>query len=219
MQLEIERAALHKEKDNASKHRLDDLEVELADAQEELNSLLAVWQHEKDLIQRMSGIKADIDEARIQLERAERQGNLEEAARLRYGVLPDLDKTLREREAAIDEMRENGSLMLKEEVDADEVAAIVSRWTGVPVARMLEGEIEKLLRMEDRLHERVVGQDDAIKRGFRCCAPQPSRFARPQSTGPAHSSSWVPPASARRKWRAHWRNFSLMTRAPWRAST
>ena len=163
MQLEIERAALHKEKDNASKCRLDDLEVELADAQEELNSLLAVWQHEKDLIQRMSGIKAEIDEARIQLERAERQSNLEEAARLRYGILPDLDKTLRERAAKIDEMRENGTLMLKEEVDADEVAAIVSRWTGVPVARMLEGEIEKLLRMEARLHERVVGQDDAVK--------------------------------------------------------
>jgi ATP-dependent Clp protease ATP-binding subunit ClpB len=163
MQLEIERAALKKEKDEASKVRLEELEVELADAQEELKGLLAVWQREKDAIQAMSSIKSNIDDARIQLERAERQANLEEAARLRYGLLPDLEKSLREREASIDDMRRDGSLMLKEEVDADEVAAIVSRWTGIPVARMLEGEIEKLLHMEARLHERVIGQDDAVK--------------------------------------------------------
>ena len=163
MQLEIERAALTKEKDDASMRRLDDLEAELANAQEELNSLLAVWQHEKDAIQTMSGIKAELDDARVQLERAEREGNLEEAARLRYGVLPELDKSLSAREATIDEMRRNGALMLKEEVDADEVATIVSRWTGIPVARMLEGEIEKLLHMEERLHARVIGQEDAVK--------------------------------------------------------
>jgi len=163
MQLEIERAALKKEKDEASKQRLDDLEAELADAQEELKGLLAAWQQEKDAIQAMSGIKASIDEARVQLERAERGANLEEAARLRYGVLPELEKSLREREASIDDMRGRGLLMLKEEVDADEIAAIVSRWTGIPVARMLEGEIEKLLHMENRLHERLIGQDDAVK--------------------------------------------------------
>ena len=162
MQLEIERAALNKEKDAASKQRLQDLESELADAQESLSSMAAIWQHEKTVIQAMSEIKADIDNARVQLERAERQSNLEEAARLRYGVLPELEKSLRASESAIEDMRQNGALMLKEEVDADEVAAIVSRWTGIPVTRMLEGEIEKLLRMEDRLHERVVGQDDAV---------------------------------------------------------
>jgi len=162
MQLEIERAALTKEKDEASKRRLEDIEGELADAQEELKGLLAVWQHEKDAIQALSVIKSDIDEARLQLERAERQADLEEAARLRYGLLPDLEKSLRAREESLDDMRRDGSLMLKEEVDADEVAGIVSRWTGIPVARMLEGEIEKLLRMEDRLHERVIGQDDAV---------------------------------------------------------
>ena len=162
MQLEIERAALKKEKDEASKRRLADLEVELADAQEDHNSLLAAWQHEKEVIQNISRIKSDIDEARMQLERAERLGDLEEAARLRYGVLPELGKSLSAREADIETMRHAGSLMLKEEVDAEEIAAIVSRWTGIPVARMLEGEIEKLLRMEDRLHERVIGQDDAI---------------------------------------------------------
>ena len=162
MQLEIERAALQKEKDEASKRRLDDLERELADAQEALNSAQAVWQNERDVIQGISTIKADIDETRTQLERAERQGNLEDAARLRYGSLPDLERTLEEREASRDAMLQDGSLMLKEEVDADEVASIVSRWTGVPVARMLEGEIEKLLRMEDRLRQRVIGQSDAI---------------------------------------------------------
>ena len=163
MQLEIERAALDKEKDDASKGRMKDLELELADAHEELNSLLAAWRHEKDAIQAMSVIKAELDDARVNLERAEREGNLEEAARLRYGVLPELEKSLSAREATMDEMRQSGSLMLKEEVDADEIAAIVSRWTGIPVARMLEGEIEKLLHMEARLHERVVGQDDAVK--------------------------------------------------------
>ena len=163
MQLEIERAALRKEKDAASKRRLEDLEAELADAQEELSGLLAVWQREKDVIQGMSDIKAAIDEARIQLERAERESSLEEAARLRYGRLPELERTLRAREAAIEAMRGEGTLMLKEEVDADEVAAIVSRWTGVPVTRLLEGEIEKLLHMEERLHARVVGQDAAIQ--------------------------------------------------------
>lgn len=163
MQLEIERAALRKEKDAASKQRLQDLEAELADTKEDLDSLQAAWQHEKGVIQAMSAIKAQIDEARGDLERAERHSNLEEAARLRYGVLPDLESSLRVAEQNIDNLRDAGSLMLKEEVDADEVAAIVSRWTGVPVTRMLEGEIEKLLRMEDRLHERVVGQDDAIE--------------------------------------------------------
>ncbi len=163
MQLEIERAALRKEKDDGSKQRLGDLEAELADAQEDLSALQAVWQREKEIIQALSGVKADIDDARSQLERAERNGNLEEAARLRYGVLPELGKSLQSSERMIDDMRDDGSLMLKEEVDADEIATIVSRWTGIPVARMLEGEIEKLRQMEVRLHERVVGQDDAIK--------------------------------------------------------
>lgn len=163
MQLEIEREALRKEKDDASKRRLEDLEVELGNLQEELSGLSAVWQREKEVIQGMQVVKTEMDEARIQLERAERQGDLEGAARLRYGTLPDLEKTLLKREADIERMRLDGILMLKEEVDADEVAAIVSSWTGVPVARMLEGEIEKLMHMEDRLHDRVVGQDAAVK--------------------------------------------------------
>ena len=124
--------------------------------------MAARWQKEKDVIQGIRKIKTQIDEAKIELEQAERQNNLEAAARLRYGTLPDLEKTLAENEQRIAANREDGATMLKEEVDADEIAGIVSRWTGVPVSRLLEGEIQKLLRMEERLHDRVVGQDAAV---------------------------------------------------------
>ncbi len=163
MQLEIEREALKKERDQASKQRLQDLEGELANWREELNALTAKWQKEKDAISAIRDIKTQIDDTRVQLEQAERSGDLESAARLRYGTIPELTKKLDESEQAIDAMRAQGDSMLKEEVDADEIAAIVSRWTGVPVARLLEGEVEKLLHMEERLHERVVGQDDAVR--------------------------------------------------------
>lgn len=163
MQLEIEREALKKERDKTSKQRLKDLEGELANIKETLNALTARWQTEKEAIQNIRNVKAQIDEARIELDRAERQGNLEAAARIRYGTLPDFEKHLQAAEAEIERMRAEGSTMLKEEVDADEIANVISRWTGVPVARLLEGEVQKLLHMEDRLHERVVGQDDAVR--------------------------------------------------------
>ncbi|NDJ63344.1 MAG: ATP-dependent chaperone ClpB [Chloroflexi bacterium] len=163
MQLEIEREALKQERDKVSRGRLDDLEGELANWREELNALTARWQQEKAAIGRIQDIKAEMDEARIQLERAERQSDLETAARIRYGTLPELAKQLAAAEVEIEAKRAEGGTMLKEEVDADEIAAVISRWTGIPVARLLEGEIEKLLHMEDRLHERVVGQEDAIR--------------------------------------------------------
>jgi ATP-dependent Clp protease ATP-binding subunit ClpB len=162
MQLEIEREALKKERDKSSAQRLDAIEEELANLREESNQLMARWQMEKDAIGAIRAIKAQIDEARVELERAERQSNLEAAARVRYGTLPELDKKLSQAEARLKELQADGSL-LKEEVDADEIAAVVSRWTGVPVSRLLEGEIEKLLRMEERLHQRVIGQDDAVR--------------------------------------------------------
>jgi len=163
MQLEIEREALKKERDATSKQRLYDLEGELANLREDLDGLTGRWQTEKGVIEGIRGVKAQLDDARLQLERAERQGNLEEAARIRYGSLPDLDKKMSAAEAAIDQMQADGSAMLKEEVDADEIAAVISRWTGIPVSRLLEGEVEKLLHMETRLHERVVGQHDAVR--------------------------------------------------------
>jgi ATP-dependent Clp protease ATP-binding subunit ClpB len=161
MQLEIEREALRKERDKASQQRLEALEGEIANLREELSGLTARWQTEKDAIQSIRAIKAQIDEAKVQLEQAERRSDLETAARLRYGTLRDLDRQLAEREAFLRDLQ-TGTPMLKEEVDADEIAAVVSRWTGIPVSRLLEGEMEKLLKMEDRLHERVIGQEDAV---------------------------------------------------------
>ncbi len=162
MQLEIEREALKKERDKASQARVESIEHELANEHEELNGLTARWQTEKDAIQSIRDIKTQIDEAKVQLEQAERRSDLEAAARLRYGRLPDLDKNLVQKEAKLHDLQADGG-MLKEEVDADEIAGVVSRWTGIPVSRLLEGEIEKLLKMEDRLHERVIGQDEAVR--------------------------------------------------------
>ena len=162
MQLEIEREALKKERDKASKERLKALEAELANLREKAAALTARWQQEKAAIEAIRNTKAQIDELRVQLERAERLGDLEAAARLRYGELPRLEQELAEHEARLQELQAEGAL-LKEEVDADEIATVVSEWTGIPVSRLLEGEIEKLLKMEERLHQRIVGQDEAIR--------------------------------------------------------
>ncbi|MCC6616396.1 MAG: ATP-dependent chaperone ClpB [Anaerolineae bacterium] len=163
MQLEIEREALKRERDAASVERLDNLEEELANLREDLNAMSARYQAEKALIDGIREAKSKIDEARIQLEQAERRANLEEAARLRYGVLPELEKQLADAEAQVNQKRAEGGMMLREEVDADSIAEVVSKWTGVPVSRLIEGEVEKLLKMETRLHERVIGQDDAVR--------------------------------------------------------
>jgi ATP-dependent Clp protease ATP-binding subunit ClpB len=162
MQLEIEREALRKEKDRASRERLDKIEQELANLREESRALQARWQAEREAIAAIREVKAKLDETRVRLEQAERRSDLEAAARLRYGDVPALEKQLAQEEARLRDMQRDGA-MLKEEVDAEEVAAIVSRWTGIPVTKLMEGEIEKLLHMEDNLHQRVVGQDDAIR--------------------------------------------------------
>jgi ATP-dependent Clp protease ATP-binding subunit ClpB len=163
MQREIAAEALKQEQDEASRARLGEIEAELADLREEQRGLTARWQKEKDAIQGIRQAKAQIDEARLQLEQAERRSDLETAARIQYGTLPELGRELQAREAAMAAMGAEGGLMLKEEVDADEIAGVVARWTGVPVSRLMEGEVEKLLRMEDRLHERVIGQDEAVR--------------------------------------------------------
>jgi len=161
MQLEIEREALKKERDKASQERLQKLEAELADLRERSDQLKVRWQAEKEAIQAIRAVKAELDQARVELEKAQRRFDLEQASRIQYGVIPDLEKRLRQEEARLHELQANGAI-LKEEVDADEIATVVSSWTGIPVSRLLEGEIEKLLRMESRLHERVIGQDEAI---------------------------------------------------------
>lgn len=162
MQLEIEREALKKEKDDASRERLGRIEGELADLREESNQLSARWQSEKDVIQELRDTKERIEETRVQIERAERASDLETAARLRYGTLRELEDQIPEQEGRLKEIQGEAPL-LKEEVDAEDIAGVVSRWTGIPVSKLLESEMQKLLRMEERLHRRVVGQDEAIQ--------------------------------------------------------
>jgi ATP-dependent Clp protease ATP-binding subunit ClpB len=152
-QLEIELAAMKKEK----KEVREPVERELAEAKARRDELAARWSKEKEALERVSQIKRRIDELKIEAERAERQGELQRVAEIRYGELPQLEQELGERQVP------DGEPMVKEEVDEDDVAAVVGRWTGVPVERLLEGETEKLIHMEERLHERVVGQDDAVE--------------------------------------------------------
>ena len=162
MQLEIEREALKKENDAASKERLAVLERELADLQEERRSLDARLGREREVIERVSGIKQEIDGTRNEIEQAQRRADYGRASELQYGKLVGLERSLHDAEAELSEMQGRG-MLLKEEVGAEEIAEVVSMWTHVPVSKLLEGEIEKLLKMEDRLHERVVGQDEAVR--------------------------------------------------------
>jgi ATP-dependent Clp protease ATP-binding subunit ClpB len=162
MQLEIEREALKKEKDQASRERLAKLEKEVADLKEQSNGLRAHWELEKSAITALQAIKEKMDATRTEIERAEREYKLDEAARLRFGTLRDLERQLAEGEARLKELQKD-QRMLKEEVEAEDVAEIVGKWTGIPVSRLLEGEMQKLLHMEERLHQRVVGQDEAIR--------------------------------------------------------
>ena len=152
-QLEIELAAMSKE----SKEVREPLERELAEAQERRNELAARWSAEKESLERVKEVMGRIEELRHEAERAERGGELQRVAEIRYGELPQLEKELAERDGAVVE-----SPMVKEEVDEDDVASVVARWTGIPVDRLLEGETEKLIHMEERLHERVIGQDEAV---------------------------------------------------------
>jgi len=162
MQLEIERQALQKEKDKASKERLANLEKELADLREQANQLHTRWEIEKKAIQEIRDIKEQMDQTEIEIERAERNAELEKAARLRYGTMNELESRLQEAEQRLKDLQKETTL-LKEEVDAEEIAQIVANWTGIPVSRLLEGEMQKLIHMEERLHRRVVGQDEAVE--------------------------------------------------------
>jgi ATP-dependent Clp protease ATP-binding subunit ClpB len=182
MQLEIELTSLRKEKDEPSKERRAAIEAELADLKSRSEGMRAQWEREKQAIQGIRETKQRLEDARIEAERAEREANLQRAAELRYGEIPELEKRLAEHEAAERERvageaagvgasgdgttgasGAGGPQFLKEEVDAEDVAEVVARWTGIPVSRLLEGEVEKLIHMEERLHERVVGQDEAVE--------------------------------------------------------
>ncbi len=162
-QLEIEKQALGKEKDAASKQRLGAIESELADLGESAGEMKARWQAEKGAIEAIKAAVAELEEAGREAERAERAQDLERAAELRYGVIPDLEKTLAAQEERLRGLHAEGGSMLAEEVTEEDVAQVVARWTGIPVSRLLEGEVSKLVHMEGRLHERVVGQDEAVE--------------------------------------------------------
>jgi ATP-dependent Clp protease ATP-binding subunit ClpB len=161
IQLEIEREALRKETDDASRLRLDGLERELAEVGEEASAMKQRWSAEKDAISGVRATKAEIEALQVRIEQAEREADFGTAAQLKYGRLPELQKRQQEQEAAIAALS-GPNRLLKEEVTADDIAEIVAAWTGVPVTKLLEGESSKLVQMEERLHQRVVGQDEAI---------------------------------------------------------
>src|SRR4051794_22883152 len=160
IQLEIEREALRKERDDASKARLEALERELADLSERANALKSQWEQEKANIADLRSTKKQLEDLQLEIEKAERAADYGTAAELKYGRLPELQKQLSEQEAGLAET--GARRLLKEEVDADDIARIVAVWTGIPVTRLMEGEQAKLIRMEDELHKRVVGQDEAV---------------------------------------------------------
>ena len=162
MQLEIEREALRKEKDEASKARLEALERELADLRERGDVMKSSWDREKEVVAGIRATREELERLTPEIEAAERAADYARAAELKYGRANELTAALAEQEEQLKGLKAGGSLMLKEEVDADDVAEVVARWTGVPVSRLLEGETEKLLHMEDRLHARLIGQDEAV---------------------------------------------------------
>jgi ATP-dependent Clp protease ATP-binding subunit ClpB len=159
MQLEIEREALKREKDKPSKERLERLEQDLANLREQRNALEAQLQREREVLHRIQTVKEQIDTTKIEIEQAQREYDYNKAAELQYGTLTGLEKQLGEAES---QLQAGGSALLKQEVDEQDIAEVVSKWSGVPVTKLLEGEVQKLIKMEERLHQRVVGQDEAV---------------------------------------------------------
>jgi ATP-dependent Clp protease ATP-binding subunit ClpB len=162
MQLEIEREALRKEKDDASRARLEGLERELADLRERGDAMKSQWEREKDVVQSIRATREEQERLQPEIEAAERAADYARAAELKYGTATELEQRLGELEENLRELKASGSVLLKEEVDADDIAQVVARWTGIPVSRLMEGETEKLLHMEERLHARLIGQDEAV---------------------------------------------------------
>jgi ATP-dependent Clp protease ATP-binding subunit ClpB len=165
MQLEIEEAALEKETDQASRQRLEALRKELADLRAQADAMTAQWEAERQAIKKLQALRAEIEEVRRQIEEAERAYDLNRVAELRHGKLPQLEQRLHAEEERLEEKAAPGTAgrLLREEVTADEIAEVVARWTGIPITRLMEGEREKLLRLDEVLHERVIGQDEAVR--------------------------------------------------------
>jgi ATP-dependent Clp protease ATP-binding subunit ClpB len=162
VQLEIEREALKREKDHASRERLEKVKKELADLKEESSTMKVHWEKEKEVIKKIQELKEQLENTRLEEQKAEREGNLEKVAQIRYGTLMDLQEQLDAASTQLNDIQADQK-MLKEEVDADDIAEVVAKWTGIPVSKMMEGELEKLVKMEERIRKRVVGQDEAIQ--------------------------------------------------------
>ena len=211
MQLEIEREALRKETDPASKERLSKLDKDLADRKEERDQLQTQWEREKDAIQGSRDLKGELDSLRHDIERAQRGGDYAKASELQYGRLPELEQRLATEEARLHD-GDQQSRMLKEEVGEDDIAEVVGKWTQIPVSRLLEGEIEKLVHMEDRLRRRVVGQDDAVLSVANAIRRARAGLQDPNRRWGA-SSFWDRPASERQSSAGRWPSFcSTMSR-------
>jgi len=161
VQLEIEREALKREKDPASRERLEKVKKELAGYKEESAAMKVHWRREKEVIKNIQGLKEQIEHAKLEEQKLEREGNLERVAQIRYGTLVQLQEQLEKESKDLNEIQKN-QMMLKEEVDAEDIAEVVAKWTGIPVSRMMEGELEKLVKMEERIRQRVIGQDEAV---------------------------------------------------------
>ena len=187
---EIECAALKKETDAASKDRLATLEKDIANMREDSRALKAHWQQERDLISQIRDVREKVEQARIEQEQVERSGNLERAAELKYGTIPDGEKELEAKQKELDDLQKDQK-MLTEDVSADDIAQIVSQWTGVPIMKMMEGEVDKLIHMEDRLRERVVGQDEALDKV--CAAVRRSRAGLQDPNRPIGSFIFMGP--------------------------
>src|SRR5436190_7329460 len=162
LQLEIERQALQREEDERSKARLQEIERRIADLQEKSSGMKAKWQSEKEAIERMRTAKAELEQLKLQLDQVRNAGDLARASEIQYGQIPELERRLAAEQAQLAQIQTDG-VTLKEEVDEEDVAEVVAKWTGVPVTKMLEGEMQKLLTMEDRLRQRVIGQDEALE--------------------------------------------------------
>jgi ATP-dependent Clp protease ATP-binding subunit ClpB len=161
MQLEIERQALQREEDTRSKARLREIEQRIADLKEKSSGMKAKWQSEKEAIERMRAAKAELEQLRLQLDQARNAGDLARASEIQYGQIPEVERKLEAEQGKLAKIQQDG-VTLKEEVDEEDVAQVVAKWTGVPVSKMLEGEMHKLLSMEERLGQRVIGQDEAL---------------------------------------------------------
>ncbi len=219
MQLEIELQSLGDDDDDAGTvARREQLERALAEERERSAGMHAEWQREKETLGAVADVQERLEQARIELERAQREADLGRAAELQYGTIPELEKALEAAESAEHDVAAATPRFLKDVVDAEDVAEIVSKWTGVPVSRLMEGEIEKLVHMEERLHQRVIGQDEAVSAV--ASALRRSRAGLPTPTGRSgRSCSSGRPASARPSWRERWPSSCSTPRTRWSEST